>query len=214
MGGVEQEVKIDVLVGPLGKYRSSMKVSESRVRSKGDIKFRAHTAEEAIHLEDRPFEAQVVGRTSDGASYQGRVFVPEAFPYLMMKLHAFGDRKDDANKNPGRHHELDVYTIVGMMTEPEYERARSLAATDRADEHVRRAGAIVAADFATGSATRFLRIREHPLYRADFRLEEFTGVLRESPAISTPFLVHHSSLADGPVFGVHYSFKGLLSWLV
>jgi hypothetical protein len=179
VGRVEQEVKIDVLVGPLGKYRLGLKVSEPRVRPKGEIRFHAHTAAEAVHLEDRPVEVQVEGRTSDGASYCGKVFVPEAFPYLMMKLHAFGDRKEDANKNLGRHHALDVYTIVGMMTEPEYERAKALAATDRADEHVRRAGAIVAADFATNSATGLLRIREHPLYRTEFRLEEFVGALRE-----------------------------------
>ena len=63
-----------------------------------------------LHLEDRPTEIPVEGETSDGSRYSGTVFVPEAFPYLMMKLHAFGDRKNDANKNVGRHHALDAYT--------------------------------------------------------------------------------------------------------
>jgi hypothetical protein len=179
VGGVEQEVKIDVLVGPLGKYRSSLKVSEPRVRPKGDIQFHAHTAHEAVHLEDRPVELEVQGRTSDGANYLGRVFVPEAFPYLMMKLHAFADRKDDANKNLGRHHALDVYTIVGMMTEPEYERAKALGAAEVEEEHVLRARGIVAADFSDVNAQGLLRLREHALFRPDFRLEEFMAVLRE-----------------------------------
>jgi hypothetical protein len=179
VGSVEQDVKIDVLVGPLGKYRSSLKVSEPRVRPKGDIKFHAHTVEEAVHLEDRPVEMLVEGRTSDGASYRGTVFVPEAFPYLMMKLHAFGDRKSDANKNLGRHHALDAYSIVGMMTEAEYERAKTFAAADREDEHVRRACSIVSEDFSNGSAIGILRLREHQLYRADFRLDDFVAVMTE-----------------------------------
>src|SRR5260370_548184 len=45
VAGVEQEVKIDVLVGPLGRYRGSMKVSPPRAGPKGNIEFHAHTVE-------------------------------------------------------------------------------------------------------------------------------------------------------------------------
>jgi hypothetical protein len=179
VAGVEQEVKIDVLVGPLGRYRGSMKVTPPRARPKGDIQFHAHTVEEALHIEDRPLGVPVDGVTSDGKPYSGRVYVPEAFPYLLMKLHTFSDRKADTNKDLGRHHALDLYTIVGMMTESEYERARAFAAADGEDKHVRRARAIVREDFSSASAPGVLRLREHPLYRADFRLEDFVAVARE-----------------------------------
>jgi len=179
VGGVEQEVKIDILVGPLGNYRSGLKVSEPRVRPHGNIKFHAHTVEEAIHLEDRPIAVPVDGRTSDGSSYSGTVFVPEAFPYLMMKLHAFADRKDDANKNLGRHHALDVYTVVGMMTEGEYERARAFGATDRDDKHVRRAREIVTSAFSGPTAAGLLRMREHALFRPELAITELVSVLNE-----------------------------------
>ena len=122
IGGTTQEVKLDILVGPLGAYQKQMKMSPPRARPKGNIEFHAHTVEEALHLEDQPTGVELDGRTSDGQSYRGTVFVPDAFPYLMMKLHAFGDRKEDANKDLGRHHALDAYTIVGMMTEGEYQR--------------------------------------------------------------------------------------------
>jgi hypothetical protein len=179
VGGVTQEVKIDVLVGPLGRYRGSMKVSSPRARPKGDIQFHAHTVEEALHIEDQPIGVPVDGVTSDGKPYSGTVYVPEAFPYLLMKLHAFSDRKADANKDLGRHHALDVYTIVGMMTEPEYERAKAFGAADREDEHVARARDIVASDFSGVTAEGMLRMREHTLFRPDFRLDEFMSALRE-----------------------------------
>jgi hypothetical protein len=179
VGGVAQDVKIDVLVGPLGRYRRSMKVNPPRARPKGDIQFHAHMVEEALHVEEMPIGVRVDGPTSDGKAYSGTVYVPEAFPYLLMKLHTFSDRKDDPNKNLGRHHALDVYTIVGMMTESEYERAKAFGAADREDEPVARARAIVNEDFSSTSTVGVLRLREHSLSRADFRLEDFVAVLRE-----------------------------------
>ena len=150
-----------------------------RVRPKGDIDFHAHAVEESLHLEDMPTEIPIEGPTSAGARYRGTVFVPEAFPYLMMKLHAFDDRKDDANKNLGRHHALDAYTIVGMMTEAEYDRARAFGAADRNDGHVARARGIVAKDFSSSTAPGSIRMREHDLFRPEFGLDEFIVVLRE-----------------------------------
>lgn len=179
VAGAEQEVKLDVLVGPLGKYLSKLKVSRPRARPRGNIRFHAHMVDEALHIEDQPVRIPVEGATSDGLPYKSAAYVPEAFPYLLMKLHAFSDRKADTDKDLGRHHALDAYTIVGMMTEPEYERAKAFGAADRDDEHVTRARSIVGEDFSNGTAPGVLRLREHPLFRADFRVGEFTSVLRE-----------------------------------
>jgi hypothetical protein len=179
VAGVPQEVKLDVLVGPLGRYRGSLKVKSPRARPKGEIEFHAYTVEEALHIEDQPIGVPVEGLASDGQPYRGTVYVPEAFPYLMMKLHAFSDRKGDANKDLGRHHALDVYTVVGMMTEAEFERAKALGAADRDDAHGRRAREIVSEDFSSAVATGIVRLREHPLYRPDFQLDEFVSVLGE-----------------------------------
>jgi hypothetical protein len=107
------------------------------------------------------------------------VFVPEAFPYLLMKLSAFADRKADVNKDLGRHHALDAYTIVGMMTETEYNRARELAALSRADPYFGRVCEVVATEFASPTALGVLRLREHRLSRPEFPVDDFIGVLKE-----------------------------------
>jgi hypothetical protein len=179
VAGVSQEVKIDVLVGPLGEHRKKLHVKMPRVRPKGSIEFHAHTVEEAIHLEDEPIAVQVTGNRSAGGPYSATAQVPQAFPYLMMKLHAFDDRKDDADKKLGQHHALDLYTIVGMMTEREYERAKELGAAHAADGHVRRSRAIVRGHFARTTALGLLRLRDHDLFREEFLLETFMSVLAE-----------------------------------
>lgn len=174
-----QEVKIDVLVGPLGNHRRNLHVKMPRVRPKGEIEFHAHAVEEAIHLEDEPIAVTIVGTRSTGESMEGAVNIPQAFPYLMMKLHAFNDRKKDENKDLGRHHALDLYAIVGMMSETEYERAKELGATYAANRYVRRARAVVGDHFGSATAIGVLRLREHKLFRQDFMLTDFMDVLGE-----------------------------------
>jgi hypothetical protein len=179
VAGVPQEVKIDVLVGPLGDFRTRLKVSMPRVRPRGNIEFHAHAVEEAIMIEDHPIAVKVTGVRSTGEPYAGTVEVPEAFPYLMMKLHAFADRTADANKDLGRHHALDAYTIVGIMTESEYVRAKQIGAEQSGDANVERARAIVREDFSEETSTGILRMREHRLFKPDFQLSQFRQVLRE-----------------------------------
>jgi hypothetical protein len=180
VGGVTQEVKLDALVGPLGDRQGKLQVKPPRVRPKGkSVGFHAHQADEALFLEDAPIAIELRGSLSTGEPYTGTAYVPEAFPYLLMKLSAFADRKEDENKDLGRHHALDAYTIVGMMTEAEYDRARALAAQSRTDPHFTRVCDVVAAEFAVPTALGILRLREHRLFRDKFRLEEFAATLAE-----------------------------------
>lgn len=180
VGGVTQEVKLDALVGPLGEKRAKLQVNSPRVRPKGkSVRFHAHQTDEALFIEERPIAVELRGERSSGDAYAGTVFVPEAFPYLLMKLSAFSDRKDDANKDLGRHHALDAYTVVGMMTEEEFERAREHAEQSRRDPHYQRVCEVVAEDFDSQAALGVLRMREHRLFRSDFRVGEFVTVLGE-----------------------------------
>ncbi len=180
VGGVTQEVKLDALVGPLGDRRTKLQVNPPRVRPKGKgLGFHAHQSDEALFLEDAPIRIELSGSRSTGEAYTGTAYVPEAFPYLLMKLSAFADRKADENKDLGRHHALDAYTIVGMMTEAEYERARMLAGRSCSESHFVRVCDIVAAEFSGPTTLGMLRLREHRLFRDDFRLDEFAATLAE-----------------------------------
>jgi hypothetical protein len=188
VNGVPQPLKIDLHVGPLGERAADLDADKRRARPKQKIELHARRTEEAISVEEEAIVATLTGNRSTGESHEAKVSIPQAFPYLMMKLHAFDDRKDDPDKDLGRHHALDLYTIIGMMTEQEYERAKELGAAHASDEHVGRARAIVWNHFEgkpfgppTGSrgAMGLLRIQEHQLFRREFLLQEFTSVLKE-----------------------------------
>src|SRR5260370_27956591 len=70
VSGVMQEVKIDLLVGPLGDHERHMKVNGPRVRPKGEIEFHAHRTEEALAIDSELFPIGVLGHRSNGAPYE------------------------------------------------------------------------------------------------------------------------------------------------
>ncbi len=180
IGGVVQAVKLDVLVGPTTAVRKKLKISKPRVRPKGkDIRFHAYEVDEAIRIEQSPLDIQFKARRSSGDPFEGKLFLAHPFPYLLMKLHAFSDRKDDVRKDEGRHHALDLYTIIGLLTEPEYRETLRLGTELGNEKPVQRAREIVSADFSGATAMGVLRLREHPLYRAEFQLDPFLELLAE-----------------------------------
>ena len=96
-----------------------------------------------------------------------------------MKLFAFRDRKKDEDKNLGRHHALDLYTIVAMQVESEYQESLRLGTVYDTDSHVQAAREIIRNDFAEPTSIGVIRLREHPLFRPQFPVSDFLAVLSE-----------------------------------
>jgi hypothetical protein len=180
VGGIMQEMKLDILVGPLGEHSTQLHFDSRRARPRGKrVGLHAHPTEEALAIEDAPIQITVQGTRSNGEPYQGTVYLPRTFPYLLMKLHAFRDRMDDADKDLGRHHALDLYTIIGIHTEGEYEEALGLGRTHKLEPHVVVAREIVNEHFSAMTTVGLLRLREHQLFRPEFAIDQFVAVLAE-----------------------------------
>jgi hypothetical protein len=186
IGRAEQavEVKVDLLVGPFGAFKDRLKTSKPpRVRPKAERKGRLHAYDtpEAVGVEDEPLLISIQGLRSTGEEHQAKVCLPQAFPYALMKLFAFRDQKDnpDPKKDKGRHHALDLYAIVAMMTEPEYDFAKRAREKYADNEKVREAAEIIRQDFAGPESIGVLRMREHLLYNPAMDLAAFLSVLQE-----------------------------------
>lgn len=65
------------------------------------------------------------------------------------------------------------------MREEEYTRTIALAREYHQHEQLRRVAGIVQEDFSTPTSLGLLRLREHPLFREGFQLNEFIEVLGE-----------------------------------
>jgi hypothetical protein len=179
--GPGQHVKIDFLTGPLGSLAGDrrVKVDDRRVRPRHSVKLHAHRTDEALGFQEDTQEITVSGLRSCGQPYQDEVHVPPPHTLLLMKLHAFRDRHQDRGKDLGRHHALDIYRIVAMMTEHEFTRSQEWFVVQRDHPVVTEARRIVAEHFDTAVSRGAILLREHPLWRSGMPLDEFLSAIRE-----------------------------------
>jgi hypothetical protein len=163
-------VRVELLTGPLrSEQRERVQIKRPRVRPRGAVELHAYLHEEAVALDVEPWPISL----GDGVV----VLIPNAFSLLVMKLHACRDRLDDPDRQLGRHHALDVYRVLAMLSEPEERLVRQLCHEHRADASVRRAAELAAELFADVTSRGALRMREHALASEDMQVERALELL-------------------------------------
>ena len=123
--------------------------------------------------------ATLSGNLSSGEPSQGEVYLPTPYTFLIMKLFAFRDRLYDADKEYGRYHTLDMYTILATTTEIEWRHALELRDQQREDPHIIEAGYLVSEYFTAFGRLGMIRLRESPYYRIELQLDDFMSALQE-----------------------------------
>lgn len=176
-------VKIDLLAAPLGEFADRVKKDERRVRPRPSVKLHASKLEEAVGVERDLLRIPISGILSSGEHHETEVLIPQAFTYVLMKLFAFRDRMDDQDKDLGRHHALDIYRIVGLLTKEEDGAVRKLREEFASHPVVLDAKEIVQEFFVSKDGIGRLRIQEHPLYTDAFDLERFADELGQLLAL-------------------------------
>lgn len=155
--GFVRTVKVDLLA-PLPadpELRRLLKFDSRRVRPLAVERIHAHTTPESITVGEG-----LLGLDLEGDEGGVRVFIPHPFTYLVLKLHAYRDRKDDPATNFGRHHAFDLYRTVAMITESEWEQMDGLRARYGQSEPIREAARIVRDLFGDESAVGIVALRE------------------------------------------------------
>ncbi len=96
-----------------------------------------------------------------------------------MNLYPFRDRLHDANKEFGRYHALDMYTILATTMEREWNLALELRDRYRDHPAVVEAGQLVFEYFAALDRLGMIRLRESPYCNPELQLDEFMSALKE-----------------------------------
>lgn len=170
-------IKLDLLTGPESRFAGTrVKVDERRVRPNPSVGIHAHPVNEVPTLEEGLLKVSV---EDPGGGQAGEVFLPHPYSFLLMKLFAFRDRLNDPNKDLGRYHALDLYSILATTTEPEWDEALGFKERFRAESAVSTAGQIVAQYFSALEGVGIIRLRESPYYRPELQLAGFMSALKE-----------------------------------
>lgn len=178
-----QVVKVDLLTAQLDVLQDNPSIRADSRRARPDVADRpalqAHPTDGALALTESPLTIGVSGRLSDGRASSAQVRIPHPFTYLLMKLTAYRDRRHDADKDLGRHHALDVFRIVAMLTEPESDQLRQYVVRYAANPQVESCADLIRSDFARATATGVLAMRDHPLWQNNQHLDVFLETIRE-----------------------------------
>lgn len=181
-GGAEAgNVKIDILTGPQNLFQGTrVKTDARRARPNPSVGIHAHPVDEAPTLDQGLLTKTLSGQLSSGDPWQAEVFLPHPYTFMMMKLFAFRDRVNDADKEFGRYHALDLYTILATTTELEWRYALDLRGQYGDNPYMREAGHLVSKYFSTLDQLGIIRLRESSYYRPELQLDEFMSALQQS----------------------------------
>ena len=173
-------IKIDILTGPQSRFQGTrVKADARRARPKPSVGIHAHPVDEALTLEEGLLPIVLAGALSSGETWESEIFLPHPYTFLMMKLFAFRDRLDDPNKEFGRYHALDLYTILATTIEEEWEYALQLRDQYKNDPTAKEAGSLISDYFSSQERLGMIRLMESPYYRPELQNEEFISALQE-----------------------------------
>jgi hypothetical protein len=173
-------IKIDILTGPQSLFvGTAVKTDARRDRPNPSVGIHAHPVDEVPTLEEELLSRKLEGILSSGEFWQADVFLPHPYTFLMMKLFAFKDRLDDVNKEFGRYHALDLYTILSTTLETEWRQALAFRDQKRDDRYIREAGTLVSKYFSALNRLGMIRLRESRYCRPELQLDEFMSALVE-----------------------------------
>ena len=173
-------IKIDILTGPQSRFQGTrVKTDNRRVRPNPSVGIHAHPVDEAPTLEEGLLVEKLEGRLSSGEHWQAEIFLPHPYTFLMMKLFAFKDRLSDVNKEFGRYHALDLYTILATTIEAEWRHALELRDQWGEEPYIMEAGHLVSKHFSVLDSLGMIRLKESLYYRPELQLEEFMSAMKE-----------------------------------
>lgn len=180
-GGTEAgSIKIDILTGPEARFKgTNVKVDNRRISPRPSVSLHAHPANEAVTLEEGLRSYSLDGSRGTGERWDGEVFLPHPYTFLMMKLFAFKDRCNDADKEFGRYHALDMYSIIATTTKTEWEEALDLRERYCADDSVIEAGELMREYFSTSASLGIIRLKESPYFSPQLQLLDCISALLE-----------------------------------
>jgi hypothetical protein len=179
-GSPAGSIKIDILTGPQSRFKGTkVKTDTRRARPHPSVGIHAHPVDETPTLEDGLLPVALEGKLGSGEPWQAEIFLPHPYTFLMMKLFAFRDRLDDADKEFGRYHALDLYTILATTSEMEWRDALRFRDQRVDDSYIMEAGNLVSKHFSALDRLGMIRLRESRYYRPELQLAEFMSALQE-----------------------------------
>ena len=137
--------------------RKLVKINKPRIRPKNAKNIHGYLTEEALTIEENLLPINI----ADADDQPLEIYLPHPFSYLVMKLFALRDRLEDEEKDFGAYHAFDIYRIIAMITEKEWNEAINLRENYRNAPKIIEVAEIAGELFPNVESIGVLRVRQH-----------------------------------------------------
>ena len=160
-----KEVVLDLLAEPpLEEDKNKVKIKGYRIRPKDVENLHGYLTMESKGIYSNLIKVDEFVEDKNKTNFQN-VYIPSSFDFIILKLHAFRDRKDDESSEFGRHHAYDIFTTITDMSEEDWEVAKSLIKKKDEDERIRPSQNIVEEFFSDEIFFGIIRLKENEIYK-------------------------------------------------
>lgn len=169
--GRERVIKIDLLAAPPhDEDMSLVSIHKPRIKPRGAAGIHAYLTDESEGIEFGKLAIDP-GLLDPSLSLKNKIlFIPSAFNFLILKLHAFEDRKNEEAGDFGRHHAWDIFATIVRMGEADWAAAKEHLDAHAARPYMKKAIEIRKTDFSIRTGLGILRLRENEAYRREREL--------------------------------------------
>jgi len=170
--GRERTIKIDLLAAPPREEDMALvSIKKPRIKPKkcvSDIHAYLTVESEGIELGKHAIEPELL---VPSLKLKNKIlFLPSAFNLLILKLHAFEDRKNDEKSYFGRHHAWDIFATTVKMNEADWAAAKAHLELHATHSYMKKAAGVRKADFSSRTGLGLLRLRENEAYKQEREL--------------------------------------------
>ena len=150
-----------------------------RVHTNTSVNLNSHEVNDAVSIEDNLLPISLSGNLSTGEHFYADVYLPHAYTLLLTKIFAFIEHLNDINKELGRCHALDIYTVVATILEKEWVEIRYLYSRYKRNLHVIDASHYVHQLFTEKSHLGILRLKECKYFLPNLMIDDFISAMKE-----------------------------------
>lgn len=168
--GQPRIIKIDLLAAPPEDAdKAKVEIKKPRIKPKGAKEIHAYLTLEASGIDIAKHPVDTKQLCSDLKLKNQILFIPSAYNYLILKLHAFEDRKNrsDDMSGFGRHHAFDIFATVARMGEKDWEVSKEHFVAHKRESYMKKAVEIRKKNFSQMIDLGLLRLRESESYRSN-----------------------------------------------
>lgn len=167
--GQTRNIKVDLLSAPPPEEDlDKVNITAPRIKPKRAEGIHAYITKEAAGIDIGliPVECKQFS-TNPRITVDDKIFIPSSYNYIILKLNAFNDRKNDGDPKSdyGRHHAYDIFATVSQMNEEDWTVAKQHHHEEKEEEYFKKTTEIQKGCFSSLTDIGTVRLRENISFR-------------------------------------------------